>query len=142
VEYADEIGREAPGSPPMATNSCPAPAAIMRRWETTSEDKKSDGVLLPEEEVDLIINAIAHNQQLSAVCLGCQQPGHTLSECNRLVDYIVAESLAQRHPALRTQGADSHLHFCTCLTASNVCAQLAPPATSTLRTMQSLYIRD
>jgi hypothetical protein len=44
----------------------------MRHLETTSEEEESDGFFLPDKEVDLIINAIAQNQQASAVCLGCQ----------------------------------------------------------------------
>ncbi|KAI2490991.1 hypothetical protein MHU86_23593 [Fragilaria crotonensis] len=51
------------------------------------------------------------NQAHSTVCLGCQQPGHTLTDCNRFVDYIVAESLAQRHPQLRAQVASAHSQF-------------------------------
>jgi hypothetical protein len=51
------------------------------------------------------------NQANSPVCLGCQQPGHTLTDCNRFVNYIVAESLAQRHPQLRAQVASAHSQF-------------------------------
>jgi hypothetical protein len=142
VEYADEIGREAPGSRLATTHPRPAPTAVIRRLEATSNATELDGAYLPEEEVDLIVNAIAHNQQSSAVCLGCQMSGHTLTECNRFVDYIVAESLAQRHPALRTQVANSHSHFRTRLNAANARTRLVSPATSTPRTMRSLHIGD
>jgi hypothetical protein len=40
--------------------------------EITSKEEESDGVFLPDKIVDLIIYAIAQNQQASAVCLGCQ----------------------------------------------------------------------
>ncbi|KAI2502735.1 hypothetical protein MHU86_11720 [Fragilaria crotonensis] len=142
MEYADEIGREAPGSRLATTHPRPAPTAVIRRLEATNDATELDSAYLPEEEVDLIVNAIAHNQQSSAVCLGCQMSGHTLTECNRFVDYIVAESLAQRHPALRTQVANSHSHFRTRLNAANARTRLVSPANSTPRTMRSLHIGD
>ena len=54
-----------------------------------------------------------HSQANSDTCLGCNQTGHTLTNCNRFVDYIVAESLAQRHPQLKNQVAASHSKFCS-----------------------------
>ena len=77
-----------------------------------------------EDDVELIVHAIAQSQQSSAVCVGCQQPGHTLMECNRFVNHIVAESLAQRHPALRMRIANSHSHFRSCCNAATARARL------------------
>jgi hypothetical protein len=138
VEYADEIGREAPGSRLSSTTTRPAPTAVMRRLETTAEEEEADGAFMPEDDVDLIVNAIAQTQQSSSVCVGCQQAGHTLSECNRFVDYIVAESLAQRHPTLRTQIANSHSHFRSRLNAVNARTRLTshPGSTRTVRSLQ------
>jgi hypothetical protein len=68
-------------------------------------------VTLGNDEINLLVHAMSTNQAHSAVCLGCQQPGHTLTDCNRFVDYIVAESLAQRHPQLRAQVVSAHLQF-------------------------------
>lgn len=138
VEYADEIGREAPGSRISSSTTRSSPTAIMRRLETTHEEEEIDGAFMLEDDVDLIVNAIAQTQQSSSVCVGCQQPGHTLTDCNRFVDYIVAESLAQRHPALRAQIANSHSHFRSRLNAVNARARMTPhpPATRTIRSLQ------
>lgn len=139
VEYASEIGRDAPGSSHSVTASRSNPTAIMRRLETAVEDEDASGAFLPDEDVDLIVNAIAHSQQTSAVCVGCQQPGHSLTECNRFVDYIVAESLAQRHPTLRAQVANSHSHFRSRLNAVNARArmmQTGPPPRTAVRSIQ------
>ena len=82
VEYASEIGREPPGS----THSTPAsrsnPTAIMRRLghQEPDADKTAFDAYLPDDDVDLIVNAITQQQQASAVCVGCQMPGHTLTE--------------------------------------------------------------
>ena len=103
----------------------------MRRLETELEDD-DDAPALPDDEVDLIVRAIAQNQASSSVCLGCQLPGHTLVDCNRFVDYIVAESLAQRNPTLRTQIANAHSHFRSRLTSASV----RPPASRTVRRLQ------
>jgi hypothetical protein len=137
VEYASEIGREAPGS--SHTNASRTnPTAIMRRLETDVSGDEESGAYLPDEDVDLIVNSIAQTQQASAVCIGCQQSGHTLTECNRFVDYIVAESLAQRHPTLRAQVANSHSHFRSRLNAVNARARLmqAPPSSRAIRSLQ------
>ena len=49
----------------------------MRRLETTIKDEEeSGGTSLPDDDVDLIVNAIAQRQQASVVCIGCQQSGH------------------------------------------------------------------
>ncbi|KAI2491256.1 Reverse transcriptase (RNA-dependent DNA polymerase) [Fragilaria crotonensis] len=109
VEYADKIGRDAPGSRPSPASLRAPPTAIMRRLETTTEMDDAESMHLPEADVDLIVNAIAQNQQSSTTCLGCGQTGHTLTDCNRFVDYIVAESLAQRHPALLDDNDDDDL---------------------------------
>ena len=77
VEYASELGREAPGSGHSASASCSNPTATMRRLETTTEDDEESGsAFLPDDDVNLIVNVIAQNQQVSAVCIGCLQPGH------------------------------------------------------------------
>ena len=143
VEYALEIGRDPPGSG-HSTASRSAPTSIMRRLETTHEDEGDDpSAFLPDADVDLIVRAIAQNQESSAVCLGCQLPGHTLVECNRFVDYIVAESLAQRNPTLRNQVANSHSHFRNRLNAATARSRLASSTvrpTNTSRTMRSLQV--
>jgi hypothetical protein len=143
VEYADEVGRSAPGSGnQMASAARTAPTTIMRRLEadtTVEEQDDEPGAFFPDDDVELIVHAIAQNQQSSAVCLGCQQPGHTLTECNRFVDYIVAESLSQRHPTLRTQVANSHSHFRNRLNAATARARAMQPAGSS-RTVRSLQL--
>ena len=117
MEYADEIGRDPPG--PNAATSAPrsTPTAIQRRLEADIEPGDNTD-FFPEADVDLIVRAIAANQASSAVCLGCGLSGHSLVDCNRFVDYIVAESLAQRHPVLRTQIANSHSQFRSRLNAA------------------------
>ena len=66
---------------------------------------------LGDNEINLLVHAMSSEQATSSTCVGCQQPGHTLTDCNRFVDYIVAQSLAQRHPKLRDQVAASHTQF-------------------------------
>ena len=59
VECADEIGLGAFGScPTTATSTRPSPTALMCRLETTAEEENTDGVFLPEEDVDFIVNAM------------------------------------------------------------------------------------
>ena len=72
VEYAEEIGREAPGSRGPGATTCPTPTNIIRCWETNSEEEKVDGAFMCEDDVELIVHAIAQSQQSSAVCVGCQ----------------------------------------------------------------------
>ena len=72
VEYAEEIGREAPGSCGPGATKRPTPTNIMRRLETTSEEEEVDGAFMHEDDVELIVHAIAQSQQSSAVCVGCQ----------------------------------------------------------------------
>jgi hypothetical protein len=139
MEYADEIGRDPPGSHTATLASRSTPTAIQRRIET-SVDSGEESIFLPEEDVDLIVRAIAQNQEASAVCLGCQLPGHSLVDCNRFVDYIVAESLAQRHPALRTQIANSHSHFRSRLNAATARSRAAPTSTSCM--VRSLQMEE
>ena len=140
VEYASEIGREPPGSTHSAQANRSNPTVITRRLEhqETDDDETTLGAYLPDDDVDLIVNAIAQNQQASAVCIGCQMSGHTLTECNRFVDYIVAESLAQHHPTLRAQVANSHSHFRSRLNAANARTRLMQggPTSCTIRTLQ------
>ena len=133
MEYADEIGRDAPGSH-SSPSSRSTPTAILRRIETDSGEEESP--FLPEEDVDLLVRAISQNQAASNVCLGCQLPGHTLLECNRFVDYIVATSLAQRHPALRDQIANSHSHFRSRLNAANARPSTGSTTSRTVRSLQ------
>ena len=54
------------------------------------------------------------------------------------MDYIVAESLAQRHPTLRAQVANSHSHFRSRLNAANARTRLMPggPAPRAIRALQ------
>lgn len=139
VEYASEIGRDAPGSGHTSSTTRATPSTIMRRLETATDQDDEPPLFLPDDDVELIVHAIAQNQQASAVCVGCQQPGHTLTECNRFVDYIVAESLAQRHPTLRTQVANSHSHFRSRLNAATARARLMSPSgpTRTVRSLQT-----
>jgi hypothetical protein len=62
-------------------------------------------------------------------------------DCNRFVDYIVAESLAQRYPTLRTQVANSHSHFRTHLTAASARSRVSPtiqPHGSHISSLQEL----
>ena len=94
VENAEELGREPPGSRTPAPTARPTPHSIMQCLESTPDDEALDGPFLPEEDLVLLVNAIASNQQTRAVCVSCQLPGHMLTECNRFVDYVVAESLA------------------------------------------------
>jgi hypothetical protein len=49
--------------------------------------------------------------------LGATNPA---ADCNRFVDYIVAESLAQRNPQLKAQIAASHRQFRSRLTGIHV----------------------
>ena len=73
-------------------------------------------------------------------------PGHLLVDCNRFVDYIVPESLAQRHPALRAQIANSHSHFRSHLNAaaarSSATARSRAALTLTPRTVRTLQVED
>lgn len=137
VEYAAEIGRDAP-----VTGHGHATASrhsTIRRIEAsptqTSAALVSTDDALGDDEIDLIVRAISQNQASSSVCLGCQQPGHTLEQCNRFVDYIVAESLAQRHPQLKAQVALSHRQFRTRLTSAG-----SRDTLSTARTVRSLQM--
>ena len=116
MQYAVEIGRDTttPHVPPTGRDRHSHLAPIVRRIETvppTNEFLHGTDVTLGDNEINLLVHAMTTNQANSAVCLGCQQPGHTLTECNRFVDYIVAESLAQRHPQLRAQVASAHSQF-------------------------------
>lgn len=139
MEYADEIGCNPPLPPGLnaaASSYWLTPTTIQCRIEICSNPDE-ETPFLPEEYVDLIICAIAHNQAASAVCLGCQLPGHLLVDCNRFVDNIVAESLAQcQHPAaLCMQIANSHSHFWSQPTVANACS-LAGVLTRTVRSLQ------
>jgi hypothetical protein len=137
VEYANEIGRDPPSSQMSSSNR--ASTSIIRRIETASPDFSSDTNLnLDEEEIDLMVRAISQNQDASSVCLGCHRPGHKLEDCNRFVDYIVAESLAQRNPQLKIQIANSHKQFRSRLNSAG--ARDRPPQTgvSKPRTMRRI----
>ncbi|KAI2505765.1 hypothetical protein MHU86_8627 [Fragilaria crotonensis] len=117
VEYASEIGRDPPST--QASHPGRNPASIIRRIETASPDfSSSTDDTLDDEEMDIMIRAISQNQNASSVCLGCHNPGHKLEDCNRFVDYIVAEGLAQRHPQLKVQIANSHKQFRSRLTST------------------------
>ena len=119
VEYAAELGRDATSAIVLHSRAASA-NAIVRRIETNpahSASSASTDQSLGDSEIDLVVRAINQNQAASALCLGCQQPGHTLADCHRFVDYIVAESLAQRNPQLKAQIAASHQQFRSRLTA-------------------------
>jgi hypothetical protein len=127
VEYASEIGRDPPSSQTPSSNR--TPSSIIRRIETASPDFSSDtNPNLDEEAIDLMVRAISQNQDASSVCLGCHHPGHKLEDCNRFVDYIVAEGLAQRNPQLKIQIANSHKQFRSRLNSAG--ARDRPPPTS------------
>ncbi|KAI2495399.1 hypothetical protein MHU86_19113 [Fragilaria crotonensis] len=116
MQYATEIGRDVTTSstPSNARDRFPNSTPTIRRIETVppkDEFLHGTDITLGDNEINLLVHAMSTNQANSAVCLGCQQPGHTLTDCNRFVDYIVAESLAQRHPQLRAQVASAHSQF-------------------------------
>jgi hypothetical protein len=113
--------------------------SIIRRIETASPDFSSTtDTTLDDEEIDLMVRAISQNQDASSLCLGCHLPGHKLEECNRFVDYIVAEGLAQRNPQLKAQIANSHKQFRSRLTSAHARGRppVGPPATA--RTMRRI----
>jgi hypothetical protein len=117
VKYA--AGRDATSAIVLHSRATGA-NAMVRRIETNparSLSSTSTEQRLGDSESDLVVRAINHNQAASALCLGCQQPGHTLADCHRFVDYIVAESLAQSNPQLKAQIAASHQQFRSHLTA-------------------------
>jgi hypothetical protein len=117
MQYSTELGRDPTSTPASHTrdryqhsNANP----IIRRIETappTAEDLHGTDSSLGENEINLLVHAMSMEQATSTTCVGCQQPGHTLTDCHRFVDYIVAQSLAQRHPKLRDQVAASHTQF-------------------------------
>lgn len=121
VEYAAELGRDASSAIVLHSRSSGS-HAVVRRIETNparSLGNSSTDESLGDSEIDFVINAITNNQAASSLCLGCHQPGHTLADCNRFVDYIVAESLAQRNPQLKAHIAASHQQFRSRLTAAH-----------------------
>ena len=95
-------------------------------------------VPIPDDEMDLVVRAISQTQDASAVCVGCQLPGHTLVDCNRFVDHIVAETLARRHPTVRTQIANSHSHFRNRF--ATTASRSRPGPSSTTRPVRSLQV--
>ena len=130
VEYTSEIGRNPPaGSGYYTSASRSSPTTIMRHLETVADDQDHDASFLPDDDVELIVRAIARNQEFIEVCLSSQLPGHTLVDCNCFVDYIVAiMSLAQHNPTVCTQVANSHSHFLTRLNAALACSRVSPSA--------------
>ena len=133
VEYASEIGRDPPSSQHATTGR--TPTSIIRRIETASPDFSSSmsEATLDDEEINLMVRAISQNQDASSVCLGCQLPGHKLEDCNRFVDYIVAEGLAQRNPQLKAQIANSHKQFRSRLNSANARSRPTPSTNRTMR---------
>ena len=141
VEYASEIGRDPPSSS-QSTSSGRTPTSIIRRIETASPDFSSASeTTLDDDEIDLMVRAISQSQDASSLCIGCHQPGHKLEDCNRFVDYIVAEGLAQRHPQLKAQIANSHKQFRSRLNSANVRGR-PPPGPSGNRTMRRILEDD
>jgi hypothetical protein len=92
---------------------------------------------LGEQEIDLLVRAMSHNHANSNTCIGCKQTGHTLTDCNRFVDCIVAENLAQQHPQLKNQVAASHSKFRSRINIRN--ADGRPPTGA--RTVRSILSR-
>ncbi len=108
VEYASEIGRDPPSSS-QSPSSGLTQTSIIRRIETASPDFSSaTEATLGDKEIDLMVQAISQSQDASSLCLGCHQLGHTLEDCNRFVNYIIAEGLEPRNPQLKAQIANSH----------------------------------
>jgi hypothetical protein len=136
VEYASEIGRDPPSSSQSAS-SARTPTSIIRRIETASPDFSScPETTLDDEEIDLMVRAISQNQDASSLCLGCHQPGHKLEDCNRFVDYIVAEGLAQRNPQLKAQIANSHKQFRSRLNSAHTRGRPTPVARTMRRILE------
>jgi hypothetical protein len=115
VQYSIELGRDV--TAPLVASSRDHYSGVqpstIRRIETAplSEVDDADDATLGPEEIDMLVRSMSVDQAGSSTCIGCKQSGHTLTDCNRFVDYIVAESLAQRHPQLRAQVAASHSQF-------------------------------
>ncbi|KAI2505294.1 hypothetical protein MHU86_9094 [Fragilaria crotonensis] len=109
------------------------PTSIIRRIETASPDSSSMSEATRRREINLMVRAISQNQDASSVCLGCHLPGHKLEDCNRFVDYIVAEGLAQRNPQLKAQIANSHKQFRSRLNSANTRGRPPPPTNRTMR---------
>ncbi|KAI2501854.1 hypothetical protein MHU86_12619 [Fragilaria crotonensis] len=130
VQYSIEIGRDVTAPPPSNTRDrYSSSTPIIRRIEAAplSADALSGTPnSLGEQDMDLLVRAMSHNQAASAACIGCNQPGHTLTDCNRFVDYIVAESLGQRHPQLKHQVTAAHSQFRSRINMRN--ADGRPPA--------------
>jgi hypothetical protein len=146
VEYAAETGRDVPTSSHSAhRSSAPSTGGVIRRIETApfshdSGESVDDG--LADDEIELLVRSMTQNQSASATCLGCQQPGHTLADCNRFVDYIVAESLAQRHPQLKAQVAASHRQFRSRLALAGARSRSGPSSNASApvsRTVRSIH---
>ena len=141
VQYSIEIGRDVTAPPPAhSRDRYSASTPIVRRIETSPSSANAltgSTDSLGEQEMNLLVRAMSQNQANSATCLGCRQTGHTLLDCNRFVNYIVAESLAQRHPQLKHQVAAAHSLFRSRLNVRN--ADGRPPATGN-RTVRSLAI--
>ncbi|KAI2512848.1 hypothetical protein MHU86_1637 [Fragilaria crotonensis] len=140
VQYSIQIGRDVTAPLPPTTRDRYSPSnQIVRRIETaplSSDALFGTADLLGEHEVNLLVRATSHNQANSAACLGCHQTGHTLTDCNRFVDYIVAESLAQRHPQLKSQVAAAHSHFRSRINIRNADGR-PPPGVRTVRSILS-----
>jgi len=142
MQYSTEIGRDTPslaaasGLPRERYVSNPNTHTI-RRIEAappTSEFLHGTDSSLGEDEINLLVHAMALDQATSTTCVGCHQPGHSLTDCNRFVDYIVAQSLARRHPKLRDQVAASHTQFRRRINNSS---GRAPPRSPAIRQLVS-----
>ena len=113
VEYALEIGREPPssGSTSAGSGSSRTNPLIINRLESLAIDN-SDPISAPDHtEMELILRVIDQRQEASTVCIGCQQPGHTLTDCHRFVDYVIAQKLADLHPQLKAKVSAAHSQF-------------------------------
>ena len=113
VQYASELGRSLDAPSSSTPRDRFSPTSVLVRRVETDDDALSAGSEPPlgHDEIELMVRAMSVDQSNSATCLGCRQPGHTLVDCNRFVDYIIADGLAQRHPQLRSQVANAHSQF-------------------------------
>ena len=114
LEYAIEIGKDPPssGASAVAGTSRHNPL-IINRIDSRPMDDDDDVFPQPDDGFDLILRVIDQRQAASPVCIGCQQSGHTLTECHRFIDYVIAQKLADNNPQLKAKVAAAHAQFRT-----------------------------
>jgi hypothetical protein len=90
VAFAAAIGHDAPAT----GHSMRPPLDPSLRYVASSHPGRSSFLLLapptPSVMTGLTLLSASYQIKSFAVCLGCQQPGHTFEQCNRFVGYIVA----------------------------------------------------